>query len=137
MHGIAAIFSCSWWKTCFVFGVLTIFLFLLSVLGYAQVDTIAINLGGTPVNLSVSATNKTVLTRMLTRENVRRAAQNPPLTALTLEQYVRDVIVDAFRGLAIQAGGFDHIDACVAFKALTAAQQTTITTNLGGNNPCP
>ena len=100
-------------------------------------DTITIDLGGTPVVLSVNATNKALLTRLLTRENARRAAQTPPLAALTLEQYVRDLIVDMVRGYKVQSAGQDHVDACATFNTLTAAQQNTIITQMGGTSPCP
>lgn len=103
----------------------------------AAVDTITIDLGGTPLVMPVSTTNKTMLARLLTRENARRAAQLPPLAALTLEQYVRDLIVDMVRGYKVQSAGQDHVDACTAFKALSGVEQTTITTQLGGVSPCP
>ena len=109
---------------------------LLAGPGHAA-DQITIELGGTPVVLSVTAMNKAVLTRLLTRENARRAAQTPPLAALTLEQYVRDLIVDMVRGYKVQNAGQDHVDACVTFKTLTAAQQNTIITQMGGTSPCP
>ena len=100
-------------------------------------DQITIELGGTPAVLSVNATNKALLTRLLTRENARRAVQTPPLVALRLEQYVRDLIVDMVRGYKVQSAGQDHVDACATFKGLTATQQNTITTQLGGVSPCP
>jgi hypothetical protein len=100
-------------------------------------DAVTIDLGGTPVVLAVNATNKAMLTRMLTRENTRRAAQAPPLAALTLEEFVRDLVIDMVRGYRVQSVGLDHIDACTKFKTLTAAQQNTIITTLNGNSPCP
>ena len=103
----------------------------------SAVDTIAIDMGGTPVVLSVNTTNKAMLTRLLIRENTRRAAQSPPLTALTLEEFERDLIVDMFRGYKVQSAGQDHVDACVTFNGLSAAQQQTILTTLLGNSPCP
>lgn len=106
--------------------------------GHAEAaDTITIDLGGTPVVLSVNATNKTLLTRLLTKENVRRAARTPPLVALTLEAFARDLIVDMFRGYKVQTQGEEHVDACTAFKALSTAAQQTIITQLGGVSPCP
>lgn len=101
------------------------------------VDTITIDLGGTPVVLSVNATNKALLARLLTRENARRAAQVPPLAALTLEQYVRDLIVDMVRGYKVQSAGQDYLDACATFQTLTAARQAVIVAEMGGTSPCP
>ena len=99
-------------------------------------DSITIDLGGTPVVLSVNAANKDLLTRLLGKENARRATQSPPLSALTLEQYSRDLMVDMFRGYKIQYAGEEYIDACTTFKALLAADQQSILTLLGGMNPC-
>ena len=87
--------------------------------------------------LSVNATNKTMLTRLLTRENARRAAPSPPLIALSLEEFVRDLLVDMVRGYRVQSAGQDHVDACAAFKLLNQTGQTNIITNLGGHSPCP
>ena len=111
---------------------------VLLVVGSAYAaDTISIDLGGTPVVAPVNAANKAMLTRLMARENTRRAAQSPPLVALTLETFTRDVIVDMMRGYTVQSAGQDHIDACTAFKILSGANQATITTQLGGVSPCP
>ena len=114
--------------------------FILIVLAASMVyavDDVTISFGGTPVVLPVNAANKVMLTRLMTRENARRTAQSPPLTALTLEEFVRDLIIDMVRGYRVQSAGQDHVDACVTFKALSGAQQTTIMTQLGGVSPCP
>lgn len=100
-------------------------------------DSITTDLGGTPVVLPIAPATKALLTRLLARENARRAAQSPPLVALTLEQYVRDLIVDMVRGYKVQSAGQDHVDACAAFKTLSGAEQATIMTQLGGVSPCP
>jgi hypothetical protein len=119
------------------FGALVLVL-LTSVAAFA-VDTVTIDLGGTPSVLSVNAVNKAMLTRMLTRENNRRAALTPPLAALTLEQFVADLVVDMMRGYKQQTAGNDHQDACTRFGNLTAAQQATIIARAewGGFSPCP
>lgn len=52
-------------------------------------------------------------------------------------QFTRDLLVDMFKGYKMQVAGEEHVDACTTFKALTAAQQTTIITTLGGTRPCP
>ena len=110
--------------------------FVLVRLGYAG-EGITVDLGGTPVGLRINAANKTLLTRLLTRENVRRAAQTPALDVLTLEQYVRDLIIDMVRGYAIQTAREDSIDACAAFKILAETDQQVIVMQLGGKSPCP
>ena len=94
----------------------------------AAVDTIVIDLGGTPVVLSVNATNKTMLTR-------RCATLAPGNTSL--EDCIKILIVDMLRGYKVQSSGQDHVDACTTFKTLTGAQQTTIITQMGGTSPCP
>ena len=116
---------------------LSLVLILLAANLVYAVDTITINMGGTPVILSMNATNKTMLTRLMTRENARRAAQSPPLIALSLEEFVRDLLVDMVRGYRVQSAGQDHVDACAAFKLLNQTGQTNIITNLGGHSPCP
>jgi hypothetical protein len=116
---------------------LVTFMLLLSVTIVYAADTVTIDLGGTPIVMPINATNKALLTRMLTRENARRVAQTPPLPAVTLEVFVRDLVVDMIRGYKVQNAGFDYIDACDRFKTLTGAQQNTIITQLNGNSPCP
>ena len=116
---------------------LSLVLILLAANLVYAVDTITINMGGTPVILSMNATNKTMLTRLMTRENARRAAQLPPLVALTLEEFVRDLLVDMVRGYKVQSAGQDHVDACATLKALSATEQNTIIAQMGGTSPCP
>ena len=101
------------------------------------VDTVTLDFGGTPVVMDVNATNKAMLTRLLTRENARRAAQSPPLAALSLEEFMRDLIIDMVRGYKVQSAGQDHTDACATFKSLAPAAQATIVARLGGVSPCP
>ena len=101
------------------------------------VDTVVIDLGSTPVVLHVNPANKAMLTRLMARENTRRTAQSPPLAALTLEEFMRDLIIDMVRGYKVQSAGHDVADACATFRALSGANQATITAQLGGVSPCP
>jgi hypothetical protein len=116
-----------------------IVLVLLTSLTANAVDTVTIDLGGTPSVLSINAVNKALLNRMLIRENNRRAALTPPLPALTLELFVSDLIVDMLRGYKQQTAGNDHQDACTRFGNLTAAQQAAVIARAewGGFSPCP
>ena len=116
---------------------LSLVLILLTASMAHAINDITIDLGDTPVALNLNAANKAMLTRLMTRENARRAAQSPPLVALTLGEFVRDLIVDMVRGYKVQSAGQDHVDACVAFKALSAAAQAAIVTQVGGTSPCP
>ena len=109
---------------------------LLSAHAYA-LDVITIELGGTPVVLSVSPTNKALLVRLLVRENVRRSGLNTPLPVLTLEEFVRNLFVDTVREQKTQAESLDYSDACTVFKTLSNAAQAGIITQLGGTSPCP
>ena len=118
-------------------SMLSLILVLLAASMVYAVDDVTISLGGTPVVLSVNATNKAMLTRLLTRENARRAALSPPLAALTLEQYVRDLIVNMVRGYKVRSAGEDHTEACTVFKTLTGTEQNTIIAQMGGTSPCP
>ena len=113
-----------------------VILLLLVVGSAAQAGTIVVNFG-TPQTLTTTARQDAFLTSMLARENTRRAAQNPPLIAWTMEQYLNDLIVKMLKGYQTEAAGLDHQDACTTFKALTAAQQATIVTSMGGKSPCP
>ena len=93
------------------------------------VNDITIDLGGTSVVLPINAATKTMLTR-------RCATLAPGNTSL--EDCVKILIVDMFRGYKVQSAGQDHVDACVHFKTvLTDAQRATIVTQLNGVSPCP
>lgn len=102
-------------------------------------DQITVDITGTPVAVSVSAPNKALITRLMTKENARRAAEDPPLAALTLNEFTRDLLVDMFRGYKVQVAGEAHQDACARFRALTPAQQLTELARAawGGDAPCP
>ena len=115
-------------------GVVVLFVVLGSVPAYA-VDTMTVDIVGTPVVISVSAANKVFLNRLLTRENTRRAGEG--LAALVLNEFVRDLIVDMFKIYKGQSDGFDYVGACATYKVLSGANQTTILSLLGGLSPCP
>lgn len=118
-------------------SLLSLILLLLAASMAHAVDTITIDFGGTPMIFSVNAANKAMLGRLMARENTRRAAQSPPLAALRLEDFTRDLMIDMLRGYQVQSAGHDATDACVAFKALSGVNQAAITTQLGGVSPCP
>ena len=92
-------------------------------------DDITISLGGTPVVVPINAANKAMLTR-----RCDKLAPGAP----SVEECVKVLIVDMFRGYKVQSAGQDHVDACVHFKTvLTDAQRATIVTQLNGVSPCP
>lgn len=96
--------------------------------------TIAIDFG-IPLTITTNAQQNAFLARLLARENVRLATQTPPGTALTQEQWLRDVIQATLVGYRQQNIDKDKVDAQAAFAALSGAQQNQVVTLLGGNNP--
>lgn len=96
--------------------------------------TITIDFGA-PLTITTNAQQNAFLARLLARENVRLAAQTPPGTALTQEQWLRDVIQATLVGYRQQNIDKDKVDAQAAFAALSGAQQNQVVTLLGGNNP--
>ena len=90
--------------------------------------TITIVFRGTPVVLNIAGANEAMLTR-------RCGTLAPGNTSL--EDCTRILIVDMFRGYHVQSVGQDHVDACVAFKALADVEQAKIITQLSGVSPCP
>ena len=104
---------------------LSLFALLASV---AAADSITIDMGGTPIVLPVNATTKAMLTR--------RCDKLAPGNA-SLEDCVKVLIVDMFRGYKVQTANLDYTDACTTFKTLSVVQQNTIITQMGGTSPCP
>ena len=99
------------------------------------VDTMTVDIVGTPVVISVSAGNKAFLNRLLVRENARRTGEG--LAALVLNEFVRNMIVDMFQSHKTRSDRLDHVDSCVTYNSLSGANQTTILNLLGGLSPCP
>jgi hypothetical protein len=99
--------------------------------------TVTFTFGGNPVTLTTTAGQDTFLARLRVRENAHRAALTPSQSALTLEEYVRDIVVTALGRYRLQAETVDQSDACENFRALTVGQRNTIITTLGDRNPCP
>ena len=108
-----------------VLSVVACFVFLIPL---SHAGTIVIDFG-TPLTITTTARQDTFLAALLARAN----AQGP---AMTIEQYLRDIFLATLDSYRQQAEVFEKSDACAKFKVLTAAQQSTITTALGGNNPC-
>ena len=112
-----------------------VFVFFLASSPAFAIDSMTVDIVGTPVVISVNATNKAFLNRLLVRENARRASEG--LSALVLNDFVRELIVDMLKSYKGQSDGFDHVGACANYKTLSGANQTTILTLLGGLSPCP
>jgi hypothetical protein len=64
-------------------------------------------------------------------------AQEPPIAALTIEQYLRASLTNTVREQVQQGSQDEAAQFCVAYKALGANAQNQITAAGGGNSPCP
>lgn len=114
------------------------FLGILAVLflvGSAQAGTVVFSFGGSPVTITTVASQDVFLGNLLARENAIRIAGGE--VAISLEQYLRDILVATLSGYRRQADDLDKIDACDRFKVLAQATQNQIKTTLGGFSPCP
>lgn len=104
--------------------------------GIAEAGTITIDFGA-PVTITTTAAQDAAIQKLVDRVNSERASQDPPLPALTREQWIRGVMAQAIQSYRDQAAHIDAIEACVVFKSLTVAQQTALISALGGKSPCP
>ena len=99
--------------------------------------TTVFTFGGSPVTLTTNANQDAYLARLLVKENQARASAVPPRTALTLEQFVRDIFVAELQERKSLADTAETTDFCTSYNAASGANQTTVRTIGGGNNPCP
>ena len=90
---------------------------------------------GAAQTLTTTAAQDNRLARLLADVNAERARQSLP--ALTLEQYLRSVLVSTIQSYVAQANARDAADACAAYHALSAADQQLVRDKLGGKSPCP
>jgi hypothetical protein len=102
-----------------------------------EAGTITYNFGGTTVTRTTNATQDAKLTRLLAKENLLRAARTPPDAALTLEQYLDQILIADLVARNQQADSYEKGDFCTVFPTLTQAQRNQIMTTGGNNNPCP
>src|SRR5688500_4512870 len=91
---------------------------------------------GNAQTINVTATQRAKLQRLLDDSNTARAAQTPAQAAQTLEQWLRAKLVDTITREFQTAEAHEQAEACAAYAALSAANQTTIKTALGGKSPC-
>ena len=103
----------------------------------AGAGTVTINFGGTPVVLSTNASQDADLGDLLADENAARAARTPPDTALSMEQYLGQIIAATVQGYTGQATSNNLRKLCTRWPSLTGAQKTQVRTlfNLT-TNPC-
>jgi hypothetical protein len=83
-------------------------------------------------SFSTTANQDEALQFVLDKENARRAAQNPPLPAWTIEQYLQQIIatsIPSYRAQFRQERVFDKLRD--EWPNLTAPQQTAICNAIG------
>lgn len=107
------------------------------------IDTITIDLGGTPVIMSITAARKTALSKFRARTNRFRASQIPPQSALTAEEAVQlfldNELTNVERDVTTSTTAGDA-DFCTIFKdnsKTTTAQRNQIIAIGAGASPCP
>lgn len=85
----------------------------------------------TTYTITLTAEQDTALATLITRTNTARAAQTPPLPAITVNQYVQSRASEIASNYAAQIKGEDEAAVLAAYKAATAAKQSSIKTTLG------
>jgi hypothetical protein len=116
------------------FLLLCVSVLLLSAPVFAQ-GTIVLNFGNA-LTINVTAAQHAKLTRLLNDSNAARAAQTPALPAQTLEQWLRDKLVETVQRELSTAEAHEQAEACQAYKGLSTANQNAIKAALGDKSPC-
>ena len=115
-----------------------LFIFFLVVLFAplpASAGTITLNFGA-PVTITTTTAEDAALERARVALGRRRGREGGVQFA-TVEAMLREILSDAIVHHKRGADDLDAGDACVAYKALTAAQRNAINAQLGGKSPCP
>lgn len=81
--------------------------------------------------VTTTTRQEAVLAVILTRSNAARAAQTPPLPALTLAQYVDARLTDVIKSYVAQLDEEGARAVRDAFLAASPADQTAVKTRLG------
>lgn len=92
---------------------------------------------GTPLVRTPTASQVVRLTEFIADVNAERAAQVPPLPALTIEEYLDIMLVSTVGGYVKQAEVKEAKDACANYAAATTTVKNQVKSALGGKNPCP
>lgn len=82
-------------------------------------------------NLSLSVEQETALTSILTAVNTTRAAQNPPLVALTKQDYLQARLNDVTNSYLKQVSTEDENKTMEAYRVATLFKQSQVKTTLG------
>ncbi|MFQ5641321.1 MAG: hypothetical protein ACE5IR_25360 [bacterium] len=78
-----------------------------------------------------TAEQDVVLNKMLVELNTKRAAENPPKPALTLDQMVKGIMTNAFKSYVRSDRAKSHQSLRKAWKGATQADRDQIKTILG------
>lgn len=95
--------------------------------------TIALNFGNA-LTITVTAAQHAKLTRLLTDSNTARVANGQ--AAQTLEEWLRDKLVETVQREINIAESHEQAEACQAFKGLSTNAQNQIKAALGDKSPC-
>lgn len=81
--------------------------------------------------LTLTATQETALTVILAAANAARSAQNPPLVALTKQEYLQARLTDVANSYLKQISKEDEDKTVEAYRAATLLQQSQVKAALG------
>ena len=83
------------------------------------------------INITTTPAQDAVIQRVLDPANADRAAQTPPLVALSIPQYIMSILVSAFRGWKTKHAVEDTNALQTAWEAATPGQRTAARNALG------
>jgi hypothetical protein len=81
--------------------------------------------------ITLTSEQETALAVLIKRVNTERAAQNPPLAAITVNNYIQARATEIASSYAAQLKGETEAAILAAYKDADAAKQTQIKTALG------
>lgn len=81
--------------------------------------------------ITLTAEQDAALATLLTRTNTARAAQTPPLAAITVAQYIQARATEVAESYRLSLAAEGEAAVVTAYKAATAAKQASIKTTLG------
>lgn len=81
--------------------------------------------------ITLTAEQDAALATLLVRTNAARAAQTPPLAAITVAQYIQARATEVAESYRLQLAAEDEAAVLTAFKNATAAKQGQVKTTLG------
>ena len=101
----------------------------------AGAGTITVDFG-IPLTITTTTEQDKDLERVLADLNAVRASFTRPLPALTVGEYLHDVLSNAVKTAVQEGRRKNALDACAAYTSLPRERQSSIRTELGGKAPC-